>query len=387
MTHSFLFKSGTISLLALLLSSGCGSDETAATGGDGGSGAGISTEAGGASSGGATNDVAPTVTAMAPMDGAMDVTLNSNVTATFSEAMDPASITDATFVLRRGNDVIPASVSYAGTVATLGPAANLASNSLFTVTVNTGATDLGGNPLAADETWTFETGTRVAIGPAPVSLGTAGNFVILAKSGIDTVPTSALTGDIGVSPIDGTALTGFSLTMDSTNTFATSSQITGSAFAADYTSPTPSNLTTAVGNMEAAFTDAAGRPTPDFTELASGDLSGLTLVPGLYKWGTGVMISSDVTLSGGPDDVWIFQISGDFTIAADAQVILAGGAHPSNIFWQAFGAVALNTTSHLEGIVLSLTEITLATGASVNGRLLSQTAVTLDASTVTQPSL
>lgn len=384
MTHTILLRSGTLSLLALLLISGCG-DDTAATSGDGGAGAGVS--AGGSSSGGATNDSAPTVTATAPMDGAMDVTLNSNVTATFSEAMDAASITDAAFVLRQGDSVIPASVSYAGTVATLNPEASLAANSTFTATVNTGATDLEGNPLAADETWTFETGTRVALGPAPVSLGTAGNFVILAKSGIDTVPTSALTGDVGVSPIDGTALTGFSLAMDSTNTFAISSQITGRAFAADYASPTPSNLTTAVSNMEAAFTDAAGRPTPDFTELGSGDISGLTLVPGLYKWGTGVMISTDVTLAGGPDDVWIFQISGDFTVAAGARVILADGARSQNIFWQAFGAVALNTTSHLEGMVLSLTEITLATGASVNGRLLSQTAVTLDQATVIQPTL
>ena len=228
--------------------------------------------------------------------------------------------------------------------------------------------------------------TTVAKGPAPVNLGTAGNFVILAKSGIDSIPTSAVTGNIGVSPIGSTGITGFSLMADSTGTFSTSSQLIGKAYAAGYTSPTPANLITAVSNMEAAFTDAGGRPTPDFTELGSGDISGLTLVPGLYKWGTGVLISTNVTLDGGPDDVWIFQISGGIAQASGAKVLLAGGARPKNIFWQSFGAVALNTTAHIEGIVLSQTEITLATGATANGRLLSQTAVTLDACTVTQPA-
>jgi len=218
-----------------------------------------------------------------------------------------------------------------------------------------------------------------------VDLGTAGNFAILAKSGIATVPMSAITGDIGVSPIDSTALTGFSLILDATGTFSISTQLVGKAFAANYTVPTPSNLTTAIGAMETAFTDAAGRPTPDFTELASGDLSGLTLAPGLYKWGTGVLISTDMTLEGGPDDVWIFQVSGGITEAGGAKIVMAGGASPKNVFWQTAGAVALGTSAHFEGIVLSKTEITLGTGASINGRLLSQTAVTLDAATVTQP--
>ena len=224
------------------------------------------------------------------------------------------------------------------------------------------------------------------MGPAPVDLGTAGDFVILAKSGIDTVPNSAVTGDIGVSPIDSTAITGFSLILDSSTTFSTSAQVTGMAFAADYAPPTPAALTTAVSDMETAYTDAAGRTTPDFTELGAGDISGLTLVPGLYKYGTGVLISTDVTLEGGPNDVWIFQIAGGITQASSTSVILSGGATSRNVFWQVFGSVALDPTAHFEGIILSQTEITLATGASINGRLLSQTAVTLDQSTVTEPS-
>jgi hypothetical protein len=218
----------------------------------------------------------------------------------------------------------------------------------------------------------------------PVDLGTAGDFVILAKTGISTVPTSAVTGNIGVSPIQATGITGFSLTMDATNQFSTSSQLTGKAFAADYTAPTPSNLTTAISNMETAYTDAAGRAV-DYTELHGGDLSGKTLTAGVYKWGTGILINTDVTLSGGPNDVFIFQIGRGITQANGARIILTGGVQAKNIFWQAAESVSIGTGSHFEGIVLSMTNITVGTNATVNGRLLAQTAVTLDQSTVVQP--
>ncbi|MDB6059609.1 MAG: uncharacterized protein JWO95_3453 [Verrucomicrobiales bacterium] len=221
---------------------------------------------------------------------------------------------------------------------------------------------------------------------APVDLGTAGNFVILAKSGISTVPTSAVTGDIGVSPIDSTAITGFSLNLTAGSAFATSAQITGKVYAPGYASPTPANLTTAVGDMETAYTDAAGRSLPDFTELGAGEIGGLTLVPGLYKWGTDVLISTDVTLNGGPNDVWIFQIAGKITQASSTQVHLTGGALAANVFWQAFGDVTLGSTAHFEGIIMAQTSISLGTGASIKGRLLAQTAVTLKANTVTAPS-
>jgi hypothetical protein len=221
---------------------------------------------------------------------------------------------------------------------------------------------------------------------SPVNLGTAGNYVILAKSGISTVPTSAVTGDIGVSPIDSTAITGFSLNHTVGSPFATSAQITGNVYASDYGTPTPDNLTTAIGDMQTAYTDVTGRTLPDFSELGTGEIGGLTLVPGLYKWSTDVSISSDVTLSGSPSDVWIFQIAGKITQASGMKVVLAGGALANNIFWQAVGPVSLGITTHFEGIILAQTAISLGTGASINGRLLAQTAVTLDANTVTAPA-
>ena len=223
------------------------------------------------------------------------------------------------------------------------------------------------------------------VATAPVNLGSAGNYAILAESGISTVPNSVITGDIGVSPIDSTAITGFSLTQDPTNAFSTSTQIIGKAYAADYASPTPSNLTTAVSAMGTAYTDAAGRA-PDYTELYTGDISGQTLTPGVYKWGTGVSINSDVTLNGGPNDVFIFQVAKGITQASGTNIILSGGVQAKNIFWQVAQTVSIGTGSHFEGIVLGKTNIALGANASVNGRLLAQTAVTLIKNTVVAPT-
>jgi hypothetical protein len=217
-----------------------------------------------------------------------------------------------------------------------------------------------------------------------VSLGTAGNYVILAKTAISTVPPSAITGDIGLSPAAESFITGFSQT-DATG-YATAPQVTGFIYAADMAPPTPTNLTTAISDMETAYTDAAGRVTPDFTELGSGEIGGQTLSPGLYSWTSTVTISSDVTISGASNDVWIFQISGDLTASGSTNVFLSGGALAKNIFWQVAGAVTVGTAAHLEGIILSSTAITLGTGASMNGRALAQSQVALDQNTVVEPA-
>lgn len=334
----------------------------------------------------------PNVSTTLPVSTATNVAVNENIAVAFSETMNPVTITSATFVLREGSNIVPGTVtSSSTTTAAFNPTNDLVVDTIYTATVTTGVQDLAGNALAADYVWSFTTVAAIGTGPQPVGLGLAGNFVILTKAGVSTTGTTAVTGDIGVSPIDSTALTGFSLALDSTGTFSTSSTpglVTGKLYAADYASPTPSNLTTTIENMETAYTDAAGRTTPaPVTELGAGNITGMDLAPGLYKWGTGLAIdAAGVTLTGGPNDVWIFQIAQGLTVANGARIALAGGALPKNIFWQAYGAVTLGTTAHMEGVILSKTEITLATGATVNGRLLSQTAVTLDANTVTQPA-
>ncbi len=219
----------------------------------------------------------------------------------------------------------------------------------------------------------------------PVDLGSAANFVILAKTGISTVPPSAITGNLGVSPAAASYLTGFSLVADPTNVFSTSPQVTGKVYASDYAVPTPSNLTTAVGDMQLAFTAAAARA-PDVTELGAGNIGGSTLGPGVYQWSTGLLIPTDVTLDGGANDVWIFQVAQNLTMSSATNIVLTGGAVAKNVFWEVAGSAEFGTTAHFEGVLLAQTGVALKTGASITGRLLAQTAVTVDHSAIVQPA-
>lgn len=216
-------------------------------------------------------------------------------------------------------------------------------------------------------------------GPAPVVMGTAVNYAILAQSAITNIPTSAITGDVGLSPATGASIG------------LTCAEVTGNIYSVNAAGPLPcritdaARLTTAIGDQGLAYTDAQGRA-PDYIELGAGNISGLNLSPGTYKWGTGVSILSNVTLTGGPNDVWIFQIAQGLTVAPGVRVILAGGALPKNIYWATFAAADLGTNSRFNGIILSQTAIGMKTGATTNGRLLAGTAVTLDQNTVTQPA-
>ena len=338
----------------------------------------------------ATDLIAPTVSSVTPINAATGVPLNASINAIFSKPMDPITITSSTFTLA-GASPVSGTVSYAGTTATLHPTGNLLANTTYTATITTGAKDMESNPLASNYTpWSFTTGTAVAAGPAAVNLGTAGTFVILSKSGITNVPTSAITGNIGSSPITAAAMNNVSC-----------SEITGAIYGADAAYVGNGTVTcfkgqaadiTFVGNavldMGTAYLDAEGRTLPDHTELGAGEIGGMTLAPGLYKWSTGVLITTDVTLSGGPNDVWIFQIAGDITMASNKKVVLSGGALAKNIFWQVGGGtgIALNTGSQFNGVILAKNAITLQTSASVTGRLLAQKAVTLQINVVTQPA-
>jgi hypothetical protein len=215
-----------------------------------------------------------------------------------------------------------------------------------------------------------------------VYLGTAGNFSILAKTGISTTGATHVVGNMGVSPIASTAITGFGLILKAP-TYSKSSLVTGNVFAASYAAPTPAHLTTAIGSMQNAYTNAAGRLNPTRTNVRSGNIGGLTIKPGLYKWTSNVSIPANVTLSGPSTGIWIFQVAGTLNVSSGRKVILAGGAQDKNIFWQVAGVTTLGTTSVLHGVVLDKTGIILKTGAKLYGKALAQTAVTLDASLVT----
>ena len=232
------------------------------------------------------------------------------------------------------------------------------------------------------------------LGPAPVEIGTSTNlaasgaYALLAKTMITNVTGSSITGgNVGLSPAAATFITGFTLVADASNVFATSSSVVPPAkvYAATYAVPTPTNLTSAVLDMERAYTDAAGRTNPDHLNLASGNIGGLTLAPGLYTWGTGVTIPTDVTIAGGANDVWIFQISNDLDLSTMKNVLLGGNAQAKNIFWQVAGQVTIHGYSHFEGVILSKTQIILQTKATMHGRALAQSMIALDNNAVTAP--
>jgi cytoskeletal protein CcmA (bactofilin family) len=363
----------------------CGTPDTQADGGRAGGGSGGSAGGGNGTGGGAV-ELAPTVTGTRPSSNATNVPLNARVSATFSVAMALASLSQSSFTLSQGTTKVPGTVDFSGQSATFTPGSNLVAGLVYTATVSTDARSLAGRALTAPYSWSFTAGTSTAVGPAPVGLGASGDFVVLAKTGISTVPASVVTGNIGLSPAAATFVTGFSLVADATNTFSTSTQVTGKVFAATDAPPTSSTLTSAVGNMEGAYTDAASRPTPDFLELGSGDLGGKTLAPGLYKWTSTLTIPGSVTFQGGVNDTWILQTSGDVSMAAARNVILAGGAQAKNIVWQVAGKVTVGAGAHFEGVILCKTQVTLETGATMNGRVLAQSQVALQQATVTQPA-
>jgi hypothetical protein len=227
-----------------------------------------------------------------------------------------------------------------------------------------------------------------------IDLGSAEEFVILAKTGISTVPDSSITGDIGVSPVAASYITGFGLVMDSDGEYSTSSQIAGGsgAYAFDYDAPTPSTMTTAVSDMEAAYNEAWQRSSDDDDRTnpgATGEIGGMTLHPGVYTFEGDIQISDDVYFDGNHDDVFIIQTTGNILQAADTKVNLRSGnngVQASNVFWQVAGHVTVGARSEMQGILLVKTDALFMTGSSLKGRVFAQTAVDLQKASITQPA-
>ena len=353
----------------------------------------------------------PTVGSSSPSSGATNVPIGTNgsgnvvtgtqLTANFSQAMNPATIVSPllTFTLATATGInVPGTVTMNGanTAATFAPTAVLTPNTVYTATITTAATSAGGTPMPNPIAWSFTTRAAATFGQAPVNLLSAGNFAILAKTAITDVPASAITGNIGLSPTTGSSI------------IVTCAEMTGTIYTVDAAYVGNGNVTcvmpgpganktlvdNAILDMGTAYNDALGRTNPDATELGAGDISGLTLAPGLYKWSTNVAINTDVTLTGSADDVWIFQIAGDLDVAAGGsvpagiKVVLAGGAKASNIFWQVGGVTGatLGTFATFNGIILSAKQVRVRTGAVVNGRLFADTQVTLQQNPITQPA-
>jgi len=217
-------------------------------------------------------------------------------------------------------------------------------------------------------------------GTSSVNLGSAGNFVILAKSAIDDTPVSNITGNVGMSTLTGSSITGL-----------TCPEVTGTIYTIDAAGPAcrvvnPGLLATAANDMQTAYTDAIGR-TNDTSFNTAGTLSG-TVNPGVYYW-NGALNTEDVTLSGNSNDVWIFQVNGALTSTAGTKIFLSGGAQAQNVFWvvESNADTTLGANSVFNGNILDSAAITLNNGATLNGRALAQSAVTLTgANTISAPA-
>jgi Ice-binding-like/Bacterial Ig-like domain len=318
----------------------------------------------------------PTVTAVTPPNGSTVTCPNAAViTATFSHAMNPATINTTTFTLAGpGGASVSGTVSYvvATMVATFTPSAALSPSTPYTATITTGAHDTAGVPLAANFVWTFTTSPTCTT-PGGIPLGAACSFGILAGSTVtntSTVPAPTnVSGDVGVSP--GSAIVGFPPGM-----------LTGMLHSAD------SIAASAQVDLTTAYNAAAGAPGG---AVLPADIGGETLAPGVYRTTSAqpsLGITGNLTLSGPSSGVWIFQIVSTLTTAAgNSQVIMAGGATSHNVFWQVGSSATLGTSTIFAGTIMAQASISLSSGVTLNGRALARTgAVTLISDTVNVPS-
>ena len=303
----------------------------------------------------------------------VDVPVDANLSVIFSEAMDPTTVTTATFLLMNGTTSLSGLVNYLNMNATFDPSADFAENTTYTATITMGARDLAGNGLLIDYVWTFTTHHGVIVNPCAqlgVTLGRASTFAVLAGSTIVNTGSTVITGDIGVSPLD--AIVGFP-----PGTYSGTAYWSATVDAAQ-----------AMENLTIAYNDAAGRTLCPVS--VSGNIGGQTLAPGLYKSTSGLSISSgDLTLDAGgdADAIWIFQIASTLDTSTDLKVILAGGAQSKNIFWQVGTSATLGATSTFYGTIMADQAITLGTGATMYGRALARiAAVNLDANVIVVPA-
>ena len=258
-------------------------------------------------------------------------------------------------------------------------------------TVNSFASQVTYIVTAADtSTATYTVTVTLAAGPLVctgsvadcVNLHSAANYVILSETGITNVPTSIVTGNIGVYPTTAAIA-------------LTCPEVTGVIYSPDATGPSckitdASGLSIAVNDKLAAYNDAFGRTETSGAYLNLGTPAGTlgtspALAPGVYVWTSALTIPADITIAGknSAADVWIFKVSG--TLDVGANVLLSGGAKPQNIFWVTSDVVTVAPGKHMEGVVLSASDIVMQTGATANGRLLSKTQVVLQSATVAKP--
>lgn len=308
----------------------------------------------------------PTVISTDPSNSENDVALNKIIKATFSESMNPLTITTSSFYLKNGSTLISGVVGYSGTTAVFTPSNGLSSGTTYTATITTAAEDLAGNNLVSNYTWSFT--TVKPLGPGGINLRSAGGFSILSGAGVTNTGQTIINGDLGTSPTG--TITGFP-----------PGKVNGTIHAANPTAAqAKSDLTTAYNDGKSHTTGVNSLP---------GDLKGLTMGPGLYANASTVIISSgNLTLDakGDPNATFIFQIGSSFTTFSNTNVVLIGGAQAKNIYWIVESSATLGTYSVLYGNILADQAISLNTGAVLNGRALTRiAAITLQSNKVNKP--
>ena len=310
----------------------------------------------------------PEVVSTTPLDTALDVSINTRPTATFTVDMDPATVTAATFTVMDGTTPVSGTVTYdAGSyTATFTPDQVLDLSTLYTVTLSAGIEDLAGTPMGTDFVWEI---TTAACSVADLDLGSASVFAILAGSTVTNANLTTITGDLGLSP--GTSVTGFPPGI-----------LVGTLHAGDATAAT------AQADLTLAYVEATSRTACAVT--VAGNLGGSTLPPGLYKSTSSLEISAgDLTLDalGDSDAVFLFQTASAFTATTARAVVLANGAKAANVYWKVGTSATLAASSVMKGTILANQGISIASGATLDGRALARAAaVTLDANTVVSPT-
>jgi Ice-binding-like/Bacterial Ig-like domain len=355
--------------------------------------------------GAAPDTTPPTITLTSPANSEINVLLNKAVSATFSEAMDPVTITaPGTFTLAVsgvGGAAVAGNITYdsINQIATFTPAANLTASTQYTAEVTNAAKDLAGNALAAGSIanpWTFTTGA--SSGPTGPNLGAASTFgdfgggAGVTNQGINTV----INGDIGTTGAS-TLITGFHDAGPGCTYTETGSNI-GTVNGLIYTAPPPPTVvcpgegtaatfaiaTQAATDALAAFNNLSPASRPGGTDPGAGQLGALVLAPGIYKaaGGSFLITGTDLTLDaqGDANALWVFQMASTLTVGAPGaprSIILINGAQAKNVFWQVGSAATINAAGGgtMVGTIIASAGVTFSTAGNaaittLNGRAL-----------------
>lgn len=323
----------------------------------------------------------PSVDDASIINDGINVPRNQDITFRFNRDMDANTINASSFTVRKGNTSVVGEVTYADKTARFNPATELDPDQEYVATLSSSIKDRDGRAIEETSIKFKTAGTKDII--TPVLLRDALDFAVLAQTTIINNPNSVIWGDVGLSPSEKSHIAGFAL-IDREG-YSSSTQVQGRIYASAMNTSTSVYLMNAVNSMSLAYNDAETRTDVDFLDLNQEKINEDELVQGIYKWTNSLTITKNITLSGGENDVWIFQITGDLTISRDVTITLKNGAEAKNIFWQVTGNASIGEKAHVEGNILTKQGIQLADGASLNGRALAQAGVILSGNNISKP--